>query len=136
MPRCTRRWTTPLSCSMQRDRVLAGELLHVVGALRSSRAWVVVPHQALRQVQGLGSIPALHPSPLFRCLPRSCLSCMPNWWMQIVQKTFVKEADLVLHGATFDLRPTPAPSAAAAVALPRRNDLRSTSAPLAATALR
>jgi len=61
---------------------------------------------------------------------------MPNWWMQIVQKTFVKEAGLVLHGATFDLRPTPAPSAAAAAALPRRNDLRSTSAPLAATALR
>jgi len=63
---------------------------------------------------------------------------MPNWWMQIVQKTFVKEAGLVLHGATLDLRPTPAPSAAAAAAaaLPRRNDLRSTSAPLAATALR
>ena len=36
----------------RRDRVLAGELLHVAGALRSLRAGAVVAHQALRQVQG------------------------------------------------------------------------------------
>ncbi|XP_021307235.1 codanin-1 [Sorghum bicolor] len=35
----------------RRDRVLAGELLHVAGAVRSLRAGAVVPHQALRQVQ-------------------------------------------------------------------------------------
>jgi hypothetical protein len=36
----------------RRDRVLAGELLHVAGAVRAVRAGVVVAHQALRQVQG------------------------------------------------------------------------------------
>jgi len=45
-PRCTRRWTTPRSYSMRRDRVLAGELLHAhrrrvpVGLLAAAR---VVP---------------------------------------------------------------------------------------------
>lgn len=50
-----------------RDRVLAGELLHVAGALRALRAGAVVAHQALRQVQGPrfihspASRPLLHP---------------------------------------------------------------------------
>lgn len=34
------------------DGVLAGELLHVAGALRALRPWPLVAHQALRQVQG------------------------------------------------------------------------------------
>ena len=54
----------------RRDRLLAGELLHIAGALRSLRAGAVVPHQALRQVQGPGSIPVpLSPLPFHPCFP-------------------------------------------------------------------
>lgn len=55
----------------RRDRLLAGELLHVSGTLRSLRSGAVVPHQALRQVQGPGPIPA---PPLPSSVPSSLLS--------------------------------------------------------------